>query len=100
MDLGPSARTSEYLSRVTTFMDAHVYPAEPTYAEQRRTLTEQGTPHHLPPVVEELKEVARSRGLWNLFLPESTDPRTVSPLPTTPTSQKSPAVPSRSRRRR
>ena len=55
-------------------MDAHVYPAEPTYAEQRRTLTEQGTPHHLPPVVGELKEVARSQGLWNLFLPESTDP--------------------------
>jgi acyl-CoA dehydrogenase len=74
MDLGPSARASEYLARVTTFMDAHVYPAESTYAEQRRTLTEQGAPHHLPPVVEELKEVARSRGLWNLFLPESTDP--------------------------
>ena len=74
MDLGPSARASEYLSKVTTFMDAHVYPAEPTYAQQRRTLTEQGTPHRLPPVVEELKEVARSQGLWNLFLPESTDP--------------------------
>ena len=74
MDLGPSARASQYLSRVTTFMDAHVYPAEPTYAEQRRTLTEQSTPHHLPPVVEELKDVARSQGLWNLFLPESTDP--------------------------
>ncbi len=74
MDLGPSARASEYLARVTTFMDAHVYPAEPTYAEQRRTLTEQGTPHQLPPVVEELKEVARSQGLWNLFLPESTNP--------------------------
>lgn len=74
MDLGPSARASEYLARVTTFMDAHVYPAESTYAEQRRTLTEQGAPHHLPPVVEELKEVARSQGLWNLFLPESTDP--------------------------
>jgi len=74
MDLGPSARASEYLARVTTFMDTHVYPAEPTYAEQRRELTKQGTPHHLPPVVEELKEVARSQGLWNLFLPESTDP--------------------------
>ncbi len=74
MDLGPSARASEYLARVTAFMDAHVYPAEPTYAEQRRTLTEQGTPHHLPSVVEELKEVARSQGLWNLFLPESTNP--------------------------
>ena len=74
MYLGPSSRASEYLSTFTAFMDAHVYPAEPTYAEQRRARTEQGTPHHLPPVVEELKEVARSQGLWNLFLPESTDP--------------------------
>ncbi len=100
MDLGPSARASEYLSRVTTFMDDHVYPAEPTYAEQRRALTEQGTPHHLPPVVEEPQGSSAIAGTVEPLSAQSTDPRTVSPLPTTPTSPKSPAVPSRSRRRR
>src|SRR5947207_5607348 len=55
-------------------MGSHVYPAEPVYAEQRRELAGAGRPHDLPPVVEDLKKEARSRGLWNLFLPECEDP--------------------------
>src|SRR5438270_6229414 len=47
-------------------MDEHVYPAESVYHEQLR---ESGEPHFHPPVMEELKERARERGLWNLFLP-------------------------------
>ena len=41
MDLGPSARASEYLSTVTAFMDAHVYPAEPTYARRPSSHSQQ-----------------------------------------------------------
>ena len=74
MDLGPSSRAQEYVSRARAFLDEFVYPAEPVYAEQRRQLTAEGRPHDLPPVVEELKKAARKRGLWNLFLPDSTDP--------------------------
>ena len=74
MDLGPSTRAQEYVSRVRAFLDGFVYPAEPVYAEQRRQLSAEGRPHDLPPVVEELKQAARERGLWNLFLPDSTDP--------------------------
>ncbi|MFC5186549.1 acyl-CoA dehydrogenase family protein [Actinomadura harenae] len=74
MDFGLSPRAEEYLGRLQDFMDAHVYPAEPVYAEQRRELIAAGRPHDLPPVVEELKAEARERGLWNLFLPDSTDP--------------------------
>ncbi len=70
MDFAPSARSTEMLERLRAFMAQHVLPAEPVYAEQRRELVAAGRPHQLPPVVEELKAEARSRGLWNLFLPD------------------------------
>jgi len=74
MDFEPSSKAKEYLGRLQEFMDGHVYPAEPVYAEQRRKLTAAGTPHVVPPVIEELKVEARKRGLWNLFLPDAEDP--------------------------
>jgi acyl-CoA dehydrogenase len=74
MDFEPSAKAHEYLGRLQDFMDGHVYPAEPVYAEQRRELIAAGRPHDLPAVVEELKTEARKRGLWNLFLPDAEDP--------------------------
>lgn len=74
MDFEPSTRASDYLARMQDFMDQAVYPAEPVYAQQRRDLAAQGRTHTLPDVVEELKADARSRGLWNLFLPDAHDP--------------------------
>ena len=74
MDLGPSDRAREYSARLNAFMGEHVYPAEPVYAQQRRELIAAGRVHDLPPIVEELKAIARAQGLWNLFLPDSTDP--------------------------
>src|SRR5512135_1333514 len=52
--------------RLAAFMDECVYPAEAVYDRGRATSLD---PHHIPPVVEDLKVEARSRGLWNLFLP-------------------------------
>jgi acyl-CoA dehydrogenase len=49
-------------------MDECVYPAEAVYDRSRATSLD---PHHIPPVVEDLKVEARSRGLWNLFLPSA-----------------------------
>ena len=74
MDFQPSAKGQAMLDRMQAFMSDHVYPAEPVYAEQRAALIDAGQPHTLPAVVEELKAIARSQGLWNLFLPDATDP--------------------------
>ena len=74
MDFALSPHATEYRDRLETFMAEHVYPAEPVYAEQWEELVAAGTPHTLPPIITELKAEARSQGLWNLFLPDSTDP--------------------------
>ncbi len=68
MDFQSSARCVEYQERLLAFMNEHVYPAETVYERQ---LAEAGDPHHQPAVMEELKEVARERGLWNMFLPDA-----------------------------
>lgn len=70
MDFTASARATQALAGMQGFMDEAVYPAEPIYAEQRRALIIAGEPHTLPAVVEDLKQDARARGLWNLFLPD------------------------------
>ena len=67
MQFGNTARGTDYLQRLTAFMDEHVYPAEATYYAQ---LKRGELPWNVPPVMEELKAKARAAGLWNLFLPE------------------------------
>ena len=66
MDFTLSDRSRELQESLAAFMDECVYPAEAVYARGRATSLD---PHHVPPVVEDLKVEARSRGLWNLFLP-------------------------------
>jgi acyl-CoA dehydrogenase len=66
MDFELTDRCTELKGRLQSFMDEHVYPAEPVYEEQLRS---SGDPHFDPPVLEELKARARDAGLWNLFHP-------------------------------
>jgi acyl-CoA dehydrogenase len=68
MDFEYSARTKMYLDQLTDFMHKHVYPNEATFHQQ---LASGPTRWHVPPILEELKQRARERGLWNLFLPDS-----------------------------
>ncbi|ODU00571.1 MAG: acyl-CoA dehydrogenase [Pseudonocardia sp. SCN 72-86] len=70
MDFEPSAAAADHTRRMRAFLDEKVLPAEPTYDAAWRA-ERRGTPQEwdLPPVLEELKTEARSRGLWNLFLP-------------------------------
>lgn len=61
-----SDRSQQLQADLLDFMDTHVYPAEAVYEEQMRA---SGDPHFQPPIIDELKVEARSRGLWNLFHP-------------------------------
>ncbi|MHA0284910.1 acyl-CoA dehydrogenase family protein [Mycobacterium sp. C3-094] len=63
-----SAKAADYHQRLTDFMVERVIPAEESYERYRH---EAGPDDHtVPPVIEELKAEAKSRGLWNLFLPD------------------------------
>ena len=66
MDFALDSTTTELLARLREFMDERVYPAEPVLAEQLAAAPGDWSQQ---PVIGELTAEARSRGLWNLFLP-------------------------------
>lgn len=65
MDFAFDERTESMRSELESFMDEHVLPAEEEFERQASS----SSPWEVPGIVEELKREARSRGLWNLFLP-------------------------------
>lgn len=67
MDFDYSDKVKEYSARIETFLAEHIYPNEDRFYREAETLG----PWKVYPVVEELKEIARREGLWNLFLPDS-----------------------------
>ncbi|MEV4471062.1 acyl-CoA dehydrogenase family protein [Nonomuraea salmonea] len=64
MDFAFDTVTEDLRERLLRFMDECVYPAEPAFEEQAQT-----SGWSPPPLIEDLKDEARKRGLWNLFLP-------------------------------
>ncbi|MFB9706454.1 acyl-CoA dehydrogenase family protein [Streptosporangium nondiastaticum] len=64
MDFAFDARTEELRQRLLAFMDECVHPAEEAFEAQA---VQSGWSS--PPLMEDLKQEARKRGLWNLFLP-------------------------------
>jgi len=67
MDFAMSAKGADYHKRLTEFMVEHVFPAEKSYDEYRAAAGPND--FTVPPVVEDLKALAKKQGLWNLFLP-------------------------------
>ncbi|WP_280447455.1 acyl-CoA dehydrogenase family protein [Nocardia cyriacigeorgica] len=70
MDFAFDARTEDLRASLLEFMDKHIYPAEPVFREQLSQLDNRWAWDSVP-VLAELRAEARSRGLWNLFLPGS-----------------------------
>jgi alkylation response protein AidB-like acyl-CoA dehydrogenase len=70
MDFEASARSVEYLARVTDFIRTEVVPVEAELWRRLGTTSSGGDFRRwvVPPELEALKDRARRVGLWNLFL--------------------------------
>lgn len=62
-----SDKVKDLQKRLHAFMDEYIYPNEKTYYAQ---IAEGNRWKHVQ-IIEDLKPIAREKGLWNLFLPES-----------------------------
>ena len=65
MDFQHSERSLALQERVRDFMRRHVEPVEQLYYEQAMPEVHR---YRTPPVLQDLKKLAREQGLWNLFL--------------------------------
>ena len=68
MDFAFDTRTEELQGRLLDFVETQVYPAERVFHSQVAAL-ENRWAWTTVPVLAELRAEAKSRGLWNLFLP-------------------------------
>ncbi len=67
MDFSPSSQVESLKEQLSAFMDEHVYPDELDLLQAVDKEVGPGVP--FPKSVVEIREKARSEGLWNLFLP-------------------------------
>ena len=72
MDFEQSAKSKDYLERVTRFIQQEILPVEKRHWDDILAANHGGDwkKWSIPPLVEELKAKARAEGLWNLFLPD------------------------------
>ncbi|SEB14761.1 acyl-CoA dehydrogenase [Thalassobacillus cyri] len=68
MNFEYTEKVQELQHRLEAFMEEYIYPNESMYEEQ---LNKEDRFSTVPPIMEELKQKAKEKGLWNLFLPES-----------------------------
>jgi acyl-CoA dehydrogenase len=62
-----SDKSVQLQRHLQSFMEQYIYPAEANYAEQLSQAENRFAPL---PLMDELKQEAKSAGLWNLFVPE------------------------------
>jgi acyl-CoA dehydrogenase len=66
MDFAPSDRVTELTGRIEAFLDEHLYPVEMEALQALDDEVGPGVPY--PRILVELRDRAKSEGLWNLFL--------------------------------
>ncbi|MCM3766192.1 acyl-CoA dehydrogenase family protein [Neobacillus niacini] len=62
-----SSRAKQLRTQIIDFMEENVYPNEKVFEEE---LNRQENRWEVPALIEELKEKAKAKGLWNLFIPD------------------------------
>jgi len=68
VDFSPSPRVEELRERTRAFLDEHVYPVE---MEALQALDDEVRPGvAYPEILVDIRERARSEGLWNMFMPD------------------------------
>ena len=67
MDFEHSPLATQYIARLSDFMEQHVYPVEHAYYDQVDKAENRWA---TVPLMEELKAKAKEAGLWNLFIPK------------------------------
>jgi acyl-CoA dehydrogenase len=68
MDFTPSDRVLQLRERIEGFLDEHYYPVELEVLQALDREVTAGVPY--PQILVEMRERAKSEGLWNLFLPD------------------------------
>src|ERR1044072_5538987 len=68
MDFKPSPQVEALRERILDFMDEHLYPQEREIMEALDAEVAAGVPY--PRILVEVRERARTEGLWNLFMPD------------------------------
>jgi len=63
-----SAQSLKYQTKLSEFMDEHIFPNEHAYAEQLAAAENRFAPL---PLMDDLKSKAKAAGLWNLYVPPS-----------------------------
>jgi acyl-CoA dehydrogenase len=68
VDFAFSPNDLAWRTRVSDFMDQHIFPNELVFFQQ---IEASGNPFHHAEILDELKAKAKAEGLWNLFLPDA-----------------------------
>ena len=89
MDFNISPKSKDYLDRVKAFMKEHVYPFEQELTDYNNQYNTDGdwTKWTQHPRVDEIRDLAKKAGLWNLFLPDEKDGQGLSVLDYAPIAE-------------